>query len=57
MNDGQYRFMDELELDRIKKAEARRYYNDASDVLCPLCKVNYDENKNNNKEEETSRTT
>lgn len=45
VNDGQYRFMDELELDRLKKVRDS-HYDDSRKILCPLCKVNYDEEKN-----------
>lgn len=45
VNDGQYRFMDELEVDRIMKLGAR-HHDEPRKLLCPLCKVNYDETKN-----------
>lgn len=49
LNDGQFIFMDELEEDRIKKA-GDRHYDKTRDILCPLCKVNYNENNNKSKE-------
>lgn len=49
MNDGQFCFMDELETDRIKKARDS-YNNKTRNILCPICKVNYNDtnNKQNN---------
>lgn len=45
LNDGQFKFMDELEQDRIKKSKDR-YYEKTRHILCPLCKVNYDDSNN-----------
>lgn len=50
MNDGQFIFMDELEADRIEKI-GESHYDKSRDILCPLCKVNYNENNNKNKED------
>lgn len=45
MNDGQFRFMEELELDRLKKQQDR-YHDKARDIPCPICKVNYNGENN-----------